>query len=190
MACFKRAFASTMRHEGGYANNPADRGGETYKGIARNFWPEWIGWSYVDRAKEEIGYEPRYGTKEYRAWVKMLDNILNFDGPLQALVVRFYHENFWRPEYEKIKPALIADWLFDKYVNTGNWRRVHRWLQRAIGVTADGFIGPLTLRAINSHRNPAALLEKTREAARTHYRRIVERRPSQAEFLDGWLARV
>ena len=45
MADFKVAFAKTIRFEGGYVNHKADKGGETYKGIARNFWPKWKGWA-------------------------------------------------------------------------------------------------------------------------------------------------
>lgn len=192
MADFKRAFASAMRHEGGYANHPDDRGRETYKGISRRFWPKWSGWKHVDRAKEEIGYEPKYGTKEYREWVKLLDKVLGFDPELQALVVSFYHQNFWLPVYERIKPDIITDWLFDKHINTGSKYRVARWIQQALGtVKVDGIIGWVTARAINDYPGgPAELLEKAREHARAYYRGIVERRPSQAKFLNGWLARV
>ena len=28
---------------------PEDRGGETYRGIARRAWPKWAGWKIVDR---------------------------------------------------------------------------------------------------------------------------------------------
>ena len=50
MAIFNSAFQITMGNEGGYANNPADSGGETYKGIAKNYWPNWEGWTAVDQA--------------------------------------------------------------------------------------------------------------------------------------------
>lgn len=39
MADFDKAHLEVMGNEGGYANNPVDAGGETYKGIARKFWP-------------------------------------------------------------------------------------------------------------------------------------------------------
>ena len=48
MAKFQIAEAITGRNEGGYANNSADTGGETYAGIARNYWPKWQGWKYID----------------------------------------------------------------------------------------------------------------------------------------------
>jgi lysozyme family protein len=55
MAHFKTAYALTMGHEGIYSNNPKDRGGETYKGIARKFHPSWEGWKAIDRMKNKPG---------------------------------------------------------------------------------------------------------------------------------------
>ena len=43
MANFDEAFALTMKSEGGYANNPNDTGGETYKGVSRKNHPKWNG---------------------------------------------------------------------------------------------------------------------------------------------------
>ena len=39
MANFSDAYALTSAHEGGYVNDPVDRGGETYRGIARRYFP-------------------------------------------------------------------------------------------------------------------------------------------------------
>ena len=49
MADFNQAFDITMGHEGGYANNKLDTGGETYRGVSRNNWPDWEGWRLIDR---------------------------------------------------------------------------------------------------------------------------------------------
>lgn len=38
-AAFTRAIATTLRHEGGYSDNPADPGGETKYGISRRQYP-------------------------------------------------------------------------------------------------------------------------------------------------------
>ncbi|MDR1034997.1 MAG: hypothetical protein LBT40_00015 [Deltaproteobacteria bacterium] len=46
-----------MKHveemEGGWANNPADSGGETFRGIARNFHKSWPGWA-IDRRGPKV----------------------------------------------------------------------------------------------------------------------------------------
>lgn len=48
MANFEIAYNLTAAAEGGYSNNPNDRGGETWRGIARKRHPMWIGWAIVD----------------------------------------------------------------------------------------------------------------------------------------------
>lgn len=40
MALFDRAIEMVLRHEGGYVNDPADRGGETKYGITKASYPE------------------------------------------------------------------------------------------------------------------------------------------------------
>jgi lysozyme family protein len=51
------SFEDTMKHveemEGGWANNPADSGGETFRGIARNFHKSWPGWA-IDRRGPKV----------------------------------------------------------------------------------------------------------------------------------------
>ncbi len=58
---FVNAFAATMQHEQGYANNTKDTGGETFMGIARNKHPQWAGWPIVDacrKAGQALSLEP------------------------------------------------------------------------------------------------------------------------------------
>lgn len=172
MAQFEPAFEKTMKHEGGYANNPADRGGETYRGIARKIWPGWNGWPLVDAAKQKAGFPGN----------------LAANADLQARVAAFYRANFWPRHFGEIKDQSIAEWLFDKSVNMGIGQAV-KLLQRAAGVTADGDYGPKTTIAVNN-ADPAQLLEACREQARAFYRRLAERNPSQKQFLKGWLARA
>ncbi|HJW81700.1 MAG TPA: glycosyl hydrolase 108 family protein [Acidiferrobacterales bacterium] len=56
MADFKEAFELTLAHEGGYVKDPDDRGGETYKGIARRYNPGWPGWARINKAKQQRGF--------------------------------------------------------------------------------------------------------------------------------------
>ena len=39
MGDFKTSLARTLRWEGGYSDDPVDRGGETYRGISRKNFP-------------------------------------------------------------------------------------------------------------------------------------------------------
>ena len=58
---------------------------------------------------------------------------------------------YWRDYYEPsgaslcIPGASLA--VFDAAVNTGN-SRARKWLQKAVGVSADGIIGPITEEAL------------------------------------------
>ena len=54
MADFEIAYGETEIREGGYVNDPADRGGETHRGVARKFHPKWPGWKIVDKYKADF----------------------------------------------------------------------------------------------------------------------------------------
>jgi hypothetical protein len=45
----------TKKFEGGYVNDPMDRGLETVRGIYRVSFPNWPGWAIVDLAKTIVG---------------------------------------------------------------------------------------------------------------------------------------
>lgn len=54
MANFKIALDKVLSREGGYINDPDDKGGETYKGISRKYNPDWKGWRIIDNTKKNI----------------------------------------------------------------------------------------------------------------------------------------
>lgn len=104
MADYRHAIAKILRTEGGYVNDADDAGGETYKGIARNFWPNWRGWQFIDGAK--------YNSN----WPKCLTVI----SQLQDAVIDFYKVNFWdKIGGDMIASQTIADMLVDSAVNEG-----------------------------------------------------------------------
>ncbi len=182
---FEIAFAKTvLGHEGAYSDHPADRGGETFYGIARRRHQGWEGWPILDS----------YSLAEKQALT------LDDDLELAELVTEFYHACFWQPlNLSAIKSAKLTSELFDSAVNVGV-NRAGRWLQRAINLidtdarlAFDGVIGPATLAALERvyHRHgDAALLKLLNLQQGQHYIRLVDRDPSQAIFLRGWLTRV
>lgn len=61
-------------------------------------------------------------------------------------------------------------------------------IQKAVGVTADGIIGPQTVAAIN--KDPKAA-EKMHTALDNYYRRLAANKPDRyGRFLKGWLNRL
>ena len=187
MADFLIAHKETMGDEGGYANNPADHGGETYKGIARRFWGSWPGWHAIDAYKENVAAQPAYGTAAYSAWVKALNASLAGNAVLQQSVLTFYQANFWDANHlGEITDQRVGTWLYNHIVNGGG--RGVQWIQAAAGVPADGSIGPKTLAAINA-ADPAALLGTAMDNAVAYRLAKVKAEPDQRQFLHSWLER-
>jgi len=187
MADFNAAHAKVMGNEGCYVNNPADAGGETYKGIARNFWKNWGGWKYVDGAKANNVPQPAYGTLEYRNYVAYLNRCLVALTSLQQLVLDFYRMNFWdKYRLSEITDQALATWLYDHVVNGG--ARGAQWIQEAAGVTADGKVGSATIAAINA-ADPVTLLQEAEDVAAFYRLDCAAAGPSQIQFLPSWLRR-
>jgi lysozyme family protein len=177
---FERGYGHVMAHEGGYVNDPVDTGGETYAGVSRVNHPDWPGWTIVDRLKPDNG--------------AMAGNSF-----LQAHLKRFYYEKFWlASKADTLAPALGRK-HFNVAVNCGVKRAVIL-LQKAVGVKPDGtFIvkpdgvfGPKTMSAVYQAETAdlAGLLDRYCREQRAFYLGIIERKPSQARFKNGWLRRA
>jgi len=200
MAKFDISFDKTIAAEGGYSNNAADKGGETYKGISRNNFPDWRGWNLIDNCKKRVGTSPEALNKELAG---------NF--PLQQDVRTFYVEKFWLPNFEYLHQE-IADELFDTAVNQGAGTAV-KYLQKALNalnrngsdyadIAEDGGFGSGTLSAYNaliatrkmpSRSEPAivkVLLKMLNYFQMDRYMKIADKDPSQESFLFGWMERV
>lgn len=184
MADFKQAFSKTLLHEGGYANIPQDKGGETYAGVARNYFPNWKGWELVD------AYKPKFST------MTLKDKAL-----LGMHVEEFYKTNFWdKALLDSIKYQYLAEEIFDSGVNFGVPRGV-KFTQEACNllnrqgkdypeITVDGVMGSRTIQTINDHRHPLVLLKLMNVLQGEAYVNNCRKSPSQEIFLRGWLSRV
>jgi lysozyme family protein len=181
MADFLPAFNITMQNEGGYANNPNDSGGETWRGIARNYWPNWGGWPIVDQI---VATNPAN-----------LNQALFADTSLNAMVEQFYQENFWNPVgLPDINCQQTANQLFDIAVNMGI-STAGRILQEGINtlttnqIAVDGTVGPLTIQAANS-LNDEELYNAVCALRKQRYESIIAANPSQAVFENSWFSRI
>lgn len=200
MADFRLSYQKTMSHEGGYVNDPSDRGGETYKGIARNLHPNWEGWKIVDKAKETVN-------------VSDLNHFLISDNTLQGMILNFYKVTFWDAlQLDHISEQEIADELFDTAVNQGV-KSAAVYFQNSLNllnnnqkhysdILTDGVIGQNTLKAYRAymltanfvsrsqHRNINTLLKSMTFFQMKRYVDICERNQGQEVFFYGWLNRV
>lgn len=190
MADFQTAYKITRAHEGGYANNPNDRGGETYKGIARKIFPQWSGWNHIDQIKKKAGSS-----------ATAIDKEAEKDATLQSVVHAFYKAEFWnRLNLDSVNNQAIANELFDTGVNMGVGV-AGLFLQRVLNVCnrggkeyndlpLTGNVGQLTLNALNHHKRQSEILKALNCLQGAKYIGICEANPSQEVFMSGWLSRV
>lgn len=168
MADFKKAIKFILDREGGYVNDPADSGGETYRGISRVNYPHWEGWQAVDRHKP-----------------LKRGQIIN-DPLLEDMVETFYYSTQWTDIIgDKINDQKLAGFLLDWYVNSKGV--AVKKLQEVLGLKPDGDLGPKTLAAINADPN---LFAKYKERRIMFYNAHCKVVPKDTKFLKGWLARV
>lgn len=158
---FERSLAIVLHHEGGFVNHPRDPGGMTNLGVTRRVWEEWTG-----RPSSEA--EMRGLTPE--------------------LVTPLYHARFWQVINADRLPHGVDLVVFDFGVNAGP-RRGARFLQRIVGTTQDGLIGPITLAATERFAAAHGARELIRiysDDRRDYYRRL----PTFEVFGRGWLRRT
>lgn len=159
---FDDVISILLKREGGYVNNPADRGGPTNFGITQS-------------TLNEYGNRHGWGYRDVRA--------IN-----QQDAAAIYREKYWTPAKCDLLPDAVRDIHFDSAVNHGVQRAAYL-LQESVGVTEDGSIGPATLAAVASMS--ADLLRARYRAARYRfYGRIIYRDRSQLQFIAGWLHRM
>jgi lysozyme family protein len=117
---FDKCLEMLLSHEGGFVNHPEDPGGITNLGVTKKVYDEWTG-------RESTEQEMRDLTPED--------------------VAPIYKKNYWdRVKGDSLPSGL--DWAcFDWCVNSGSGRPA-KAVQRAVGATQDGAIGPQTLGLI------------------------------------------
>mgnify|MGYP000277045731 FL=1 len=112
-----------LEHEGGFVNHPDDPGGITNLGVTKKVYEGW-----VDREVTE--QEMRDLTKED--------------------VAPIYKSNYWdRCKCNSLESGLDFT-IFDWAVNSGPGRAA-KALQKSVGATEDGAIGPATLALVSNN---------------------------------------
>jgi lysozyme family protein len=112
-----------------------------------------------------------------------------------AVLTRTVAEDIYRRDYwNKIKgdlmqPAALALLVFSCAVNMSP-ARATSILQRALGVTDDGIIGPETLIAAQGFHPQSELRARFNELWLRTYVELVRSRPVYQQYLHGWAMRV
>lgn len=158
MANFDKYYPTLEHHEGGYASAEAaakikDTGGETYKGIARNYNPSWAGWKIIDE------YKRVHGTPKWNSTIPIDE--------LNKMVKQYAKSAYWDTlKLDSVKNQSIAQFIYDFGFNSGRATPV-LIVQRLLKLPVDGKMGMQTISQIN--KAPQQNLFDTLKAARIKF---------------------
>lgn len=158
---FNRALGVVLVHEGGWVNHPRDPGGETNLGVTKKVWEAWT--------KKKV---PAGGMKKLTV----------------EDVTPLYKKNYWDKVQGDKLPAGLDLMVFDFAVNSGP-KRAAEYLQRLVGATVDGKIGPKTLAAVDAYKckySKNTAVKNYANMRRAFYRSL----RTFPTFGRGWLRRV
>ena len=180
------SFATTLlvvlAHEGGYGNDPNDRGGETFRGISRRANPGWPGWPPIDMVKRQVG-----------AKAEAIDEHFRGDPHMENLVAELYRTKYYNPVARFSSRERPVDKMFEAGVNIGPGGAI-RIAQRIVGTKADGAVGPMTLAAATTYfAQPGAediFISTFCHLQLEGYIKDIARNPSQLKYINGWTRRA
>lgn len=153
---FPKCLAMLLKHEGGYVNHPRDPGGRTNLGVTQRVYEAWLGREVTEQE-------------------------------MRALTARdvapIYRKKFWDVVWGDHLPSGV-DWaVFDWAVNSGPTRAV-RALQRIVGSTPDGAMGPKTLARVRA-TDAREIIVKLHGARQVFFESL----PTFDVFGRGWTRR-
>lgn len=151
------ALAIILKHEGGFVNHPADPGGMTNLGVTKSVWENW--------------------TKKPATEADMRSLTPEMVGPL-------YKHNYWDAVRGDDLPSGVDLCVFDCAVNSGVGR-AGKLLQRVVGTTQDGQVGPGTLAAV-AKMQPETIIAEFCHHREAFYRSL----DTFAVFGKGWMRRL
>ena len=153
---FQPSLKLVLQSEGGNDDDPSDHGGRTSRGITQ---------------------------REYNAWcLEHGHPVIDVWTAPQEHIDAIYHDEYWEPVCDLL-PIGVDYLYFDMAVNAGP-HRAAVLLQEAVGVTADGRIGPVTRQAVQNV-SAAALIVKYSQEKAAFYQGL-----HQPKFTRGWLNRT
>ena len=163
MTRFERLAELTFRWEGGYVNHKNDRGGETNMGVTQ---------ATLNRSHRSI---------------QGLPNSVRDLTKSQALSI--FKRLYWDAVHcDDIENDGLAMFAFDCAVLNGV-ARVGKFLQPSLGVEVDGYIGPVTVEALNLAHAPTVLADAIARRE-DFFRAIIANNPTQKVFEQGWFNRL
>lgn len=167
MANVRKLLPFILSWEGGYVNDPVDKGGATNMGVTIGTW-------------RKVGYD-----KDGDGDIDVDDlRLLSKDDVLNRVLKPHYWDK-WKADQIKSQSVanILVDWVW------GSGANGIKIPQKLLGLTVDGIVGPKTLAAVNSS-DSLALFNAIKAEREAFLWRIVERDPTQKRFIKGWLNRL
>lgn len=156
---FAEALRRVLVHEGGKVDHPKDPGGRTNQGVTQRVYASW-------RRNNNLSARDVYLMED-----KERDLI--------------YRKQYWDVIKGDELPPGIDYVVFDGAVNSGCSQSV-KWLQRALGLTADGMVGQVTLNAVRGVNDHDALAQRICDQRMAFLKNL----KTWKTFGKGWTRRV
>ena len=161
--------------EGGWADDPADRGGKTNRGVTEATW---------------VNY---WRSRNQRPPCSIQD-------ASERQTKQVLHDEYWiKSKCDKVgevSSAYLAAHLFDACVHHGQ-QRGQMLLQQALNylgasLVVDGIVGPITLEQVKvySRTHHDALIASMMFQRAQYFDSIFKSNPSQAQYKRGWFRRL
>lgn len=163
MTSFDTAMSVVLNHEGGFINNPDDKGGPTNFGIT----------------------EPALAT--YKGMIVSPQDIINLTKDEAVLI---YKQEYWdKMKLDQLKSTALSTIIMDLAVLRGV-PTVVRDLQHILALPMDGIMGPQTINTVNFSIVPRFIGLQLIKMSQMSFSTICQREVSQLEFLPNWLSRT
>jgi lysozyme family protein len=162
---WKQAFEQMLSSEGGFSDDERDKGnklpdgrkGSTMLGVTQFNWENYVGHQVTHDQMRKL---------------------------TPADVEPLYKKKYWDVVRADELPSGIDYLVFDFGVNAGPGRSI-KLLQTAVGVPADGGLGPITMKAVLA-AEPSELIKKFSAEKEAFYRSLDDFKV----YGEGWLNRV
>jgi lysozyme family protein len=162
---WKQAFEQMLASEGGFTDDVRDPGnklpdgrpGSTMLGVTQHNWENHVGHQVTHDQMRKL---------------------------TPADVEPLYKRKYWDAVRADELPGGVDYLIFDMGVNAGPGRSI-KLLQTALGLNADGGLGPITMAAVQA-ADPIDLIDKFSQAKEDFYRSL----STFDVYGKGWLNRV
>ncbi len=170
---FPKAYDVILKHEGGYSNDPDDKGKATKYGISLSF---------LEAEKLDIDGDGDVDIDDIKAITSSKSKDI-------------YYNVFWkRNQYDKIEKEDVAIKIMDTSVNVGS-SRCHKILKNSLNeimldrIKVDGIMDDETIEIINLIE-PSLLLNEFRKEQADFYQSLINKTPKYKKYRTGWMNRA